>query len=210
MVRLIFLRKKKTRWRHTSLLNYGKEPILVAFAKFSHMFNFTLKRKLMREKKEKGKRRKTSKLPIQSRSFDIVNQNLQEGLATRIVPDESVLDICNTLRRNLETSLSFGQTRRAYHFTNPLLGSSLTQSKPNARCHYAINRHRTRKLIKLFTASLSKTNLVVEAWAMMLPPMGLIWGPAKIAEPSTCATTWFVITTATPNCTYIVSPMLYC
>lgn len=41
--------------------------------------------------------------------------------------------------------------------------------------------------------------LVVEAWAIMLPPIGLIWGPAKMAEPSTWATTWFVITTATPN-----------
>lgn len=43
------------------------------------------------------------------------------------------------------------------------------------------------------------TNLVVEAWAIIFPPIGLIWGPAKSAEPSTCATTWFVITTATPN-----------
>jgi len=44
------------------------------------------------------------------------------------------------------------------------------------------------------------TDLVVEAWAMMLPPIGLIWGPAKTAEPSTWATTWLVMTTATPNC----------
>lgn len=41
-------------------------------------------------------------------------------------------------------------------------------------------------------------HLVVEAWAMMFPPIGLICGP-NIAAPSTCATTWFVITTATPN-----------
>ena len=46
---------------------------------------------------------------------------------------------------------------------------------------------------------LDVAHLVVEAWAMMFPPIGLICGPANIAEPSTWATTWLVITTATPN-----------
>lgn len=44
-----------------------------------------------------------------------------------------------------------------------------------------------------------QTHLVVEAWAMMFPPMGFLGSAANIAAPSTCATTWFVITTATPN-----------
>ena len=42
--------------------------------------------------------------------------------------------------------------------------------------------------------------LVVEACAMMLPPMGFFGSAANMEAPSTCATTWFVITTATPNC----------
>ena len=42
--------------------------------------------------------------------------------------------------------------------------------------------------------------LVVEACAMMLPPMGFFGSVANMDAPSTCATTWFVITTATPNC----------
>lgn len=42
-------------------------------------------------------------------------------------------------------------------------------------------------------------HLVVEACAIIFPPMGLIWGPANMADPSTCETTWFVMTTATPN-----------
>lgn len=41
---------------------------------------------------------------------------------------------------------------------------------------------------------------VVEAWAMMLPPMGFLGSAENMAAPSTCATTWLVITTATPNC----------
>lgn len=43
-----------------------------------------------------------------------------------------------------------------------------------------------------------KDNLVVDAWAMIFPPIGFVVGP-NIAVPSTVATTWFVITTATPN-----------
>lgn len=42
-------------------------------------------------------------------------------------------------------------------------------------------------------------NLVVEACAIMLPPIGFFGSALNIAAPSTWATTWFVITTATPN-----------
>ena len=41
--------------------------------------------------------------------------------------------------------------------------------------------------------------LVVEAWAIMLPPIGFLGSAWNIDAPSTWATTWFVITTATPN-----------
>lgn len=34
---------------------------------------------------------------------------------------------------------------------------------------------------------------------MMLPPMGFFGSEANMEAPSTCATTWLVITTATPN-----------
>lgn len=44
-----------------------------------------------------------------------------------------------------------------------------------------------------------KSYLVVEAWAMIFPPIGFFGSAANIAAaPSTCATTWLVITTATP------------
>lgn len=45
-----------------------------------------------------------------------------------------------------------------------------------------------------------KTHRVVEAWARMLPPIGFLGSAENMAAPSTCATTWLVITTATPNC----------
>lgn len=32
-------------------------------------------------------------------------------------------------------------------------------------------------------------HLVVEACAMIFPPIGLTWGPANMADPSTCETT---------------------
>ena len=43
------------------------------------------------------------------------------------------------------------------------------------------------------------THRVVEAWAIMLPPIGFLGSAENMAAPSTCATTWFDITTATPN-----------
>ena len=48
----------------------------------------------------------------------------------------------------------------------------------------------------------SLTDLVVEAWAMIFPPIGFLGSAVNIDAPSTCATTWLVITTATPN--YII------
>ena len=42
-------------------------------------------------------------------------------------------------------------------------------------------------------------NRVVDAWAMMLPPIGFLLSPNIDAPPSTCATTWLVITHATPK-----------
>lgn len=44
-----------------------------------------------------------------------------------------------------------------------------------------------------------KYNRVVDECAIMLPPMGFLGSALNIAAPSTWATTWFVITTATPN-----------
>lgn len=43
-------------------------------------------------------------------------------------------------------------------------------------------------------------HLVVEACAMMLPPIALTCGPANMFPPSTWATTWLDMTTAMPNC----------
>lgn len=43
------------------------------------------------------------------------------------------------------------------------------------------------------------THRVVEAWARMLPPIGFLGSAENMAAPSTWATTWLVITTATPN-----------
>ena len=41
--------------------------------------------------------------------------------------------------------------------------------------------------------------LVVEACAMILPPMSFLGSELNMADPSTWATTWLVTTTATPN-----------
>ena len=46
----------------------------------------------------------------------------------------------------------------------------------------------------------NNTNLVVEACAIMWPPIGFLGSVANMEAPSTWATTWLVITTATPNC----------
>lgn len=43
------------------------------------------------------------------------------------------------------------------------------------------------------------SHLVVDAWAIMFPPIGFLGSAENMAAPSTWATTWFVITTATPN-----------
>lgn len=52
----------------------------------------------------------------------------------------------------------------------------------------------------LYTHSVSHTQyLVVEACAMMFPPIGFLGSVANMEAPSTWATTWLVITTATPN-----------
>lgn len=45
---------------------------------------------------------------------------------------------------------------------------------------------------------------------MMFPPMGFLGSAANMAAPSTCATTWLVITTATPNCTERNNPAQCC
>ena len=51
-------------------------------------------------------------------------------------------------------------------------------------------------------------SLVVDACAIMWPPIGFFYSPANIAPPSTWATTWFVITTATPNSSAILYKVL--
>lgn len=48
-------------------------------------------------------------------------------------------------------------------------------------------------------SSIPSLYLVVEAWAMIFPPIGFLGSAANMAAPSTWATTWLVITTATPN-----------
>ena len=47
---------------------------------------------------------------------------------------------------------------------------------------------------------LRKYRRVVDACAMMFPPMGFLGSALNMAQaPSTWATTWFVMTTAIPN-----------
>ena len=41
--------------------------------------------------------------------------------------------------------------------------------------------------------------LVVDAWAIMFPPIGFLGSAWNMEAPSTWATTWFVMITATPN-----------
>ena len=50
------------------------------------------------------------------------------------------------------------------------------------------------------------SDLVVEAWAMMFPPMGFLGSALNIPPPSTWATTWLVITTATPYSSASLGP----
>ena len=48
---------------------------------------------------------------------------------------------------------------------------------------------------------------------MMFPPMGFLGSVANMEAPSTCATTWLLMTTATPNCTGMklaLTHRLYC
>lgn len=51
--------------------------------------------------------------------------------------------------------------------------------------------------------------LVVDACAMMFPPIGFLGSAWNIEAPSTCATTWFVITTAIPNWMTMVSQSIH-
>lgn len=46
--------------------------------------------------------------------------------------------------------------------------------------------------------ALHPTDLVVDACAMIFPPIGFLGSAVNMAAPSTWATTWLVITTATP------------
>lgn len=46
---------------------------------------------------------------------------------------------------------------------------------------------------------LRKYSLVVEAWAIMCPPIGFLVSALNTPTASTWATTWLVIITATPN-----------
>ena len=58
----------------------------------------------------------------------------------------------------------------------------------------------------------TQANLVVEACAMIFPPIGFTCGPPYIGMASTVATTWLVNTTATLNCphkTEIVRPRFH-
>ena len=53
-------------------------------------------------------------------------------------------------------------------------------------------------MIRFSPRSLRSLNLVLEAWAIMLPPIGFVESFAYDIAPGSL-TTWFVINTATPN-----------
>lgn len=65
--------------------------------------------------------------------------------------------------------------------------------------HYRAARKSVSQFMTFIPEPLSSLYLVVDAWAMIFPPMGFLGSAANIAAPSTWATTWLVITTATPN-----------
>ena len=64
---------------------------------------------------------------------------------------------------------------------------------------YVVSAYKRTDVVKMELA-ISNADLVVEACAMMWPPMGFLGSVANMEAPSTWATTWLVITTATPNC----------
>lgn len=80
------------------------------------------------------------------------------------------------------------------------------KSKTKRKSAKAVTVHKHRRRHSFCSNSAPKpccslSHRVVEAWARMFPPIGFLGSAENMAAPSTCATTWLVITTATPNWT---------
>lgn len=71
---------------------------------------------------------------------------------------------------------------------------------PTANCASASANVGLSKTVQMRFSPLPflSLNLVVLAWAMMLPPMALVESLAKLIPPGS-AVTWLVMKTATPN-----------
>lgn len=117
----------------------------------------------------------------------------------------SVLGISHSVSIDGKHGLSLWQAGRVVDFTDPRLTSAFpqvqtAQKRPGGTkwlqltCRVLCLKSHCNKSTNWFT------HRVVEAWAIMLPPIGFLGSAENIAAPSTCATTWLVITTATPNC----------
>lgn len=126
-------------------------------------------------------------------------------------PVSSVLGITHSVSINGKHGFSLRQAGRIVDFTDPRLSSAFPQIQTaNTSTRVTHWCHCVHTVLSCYQAPLkdavtvkqthSVTHRVVEAWAIMLPPIGFLGSAENMAAPSTCATTWLVITTATPNC----------
>ena len=111
----------------------------------------------------------------------------------------SLLHITDAIRVDGEHCLPLRQTRAVVDLADPLLPATLPQIQPDGIGILITVCRICRKTAKQKHLEFKKNYLVVDACAIMFPPMGFLGSALNIAAPSTCATTWLVKTTATPN-----------
>lgn len=111
-------------------------------------------------------------------------------------PAASVLGIAHSVSVDGKHGFSLRQAGRVIDFTDPRFSSALPQVQAVKKRALLVSS----SCGDIILPSWIKTHRVVEAWARMLPPIGFLGSAENMAAPSTCATTWLVITTATPNC----------
>ena len=128
----------------------------------------------------------------------------------------SVFCITHTISIYGKHGLCLWETRRIINLANSCFSSSFTQIQPGKKTVLRLNISLTiiAIVITIINSSVTlnvtgimigllhhTTYLVVDACAMMFPPIGFLGSAWNMDAPSTWATTWFVITTATPNWT---------
>lgn len=142
-----------------------------------------------------------------------MNARVDTHVTASFLSAGSILGITHSISIDGKHGLGLWQAGRVVDFTDPRFSSTFPQVQTiNVRpvltnlewwnCDVMTFSVSTLLVPCLSTSTNEQllTHRVVDAWARMLPPIGFLGSAENMAAPSTCATTWLVITTATPNC----------